>query len=64
VANSVCKDKQGPVWPLGNIIVAAAGTPVNIMSLVDASNVNQPETPTPGTAGADEYTSRAQQIIF
>ena len=34
------------------------------MSLVDATNVNQPETPTPGTAGADEYTSRAQQIIF
>src|SRR5271155_755400 len=64
MANSVCKDKQGPVWPLGSIVVATAGTPVNIMSLVDASNVNAPETPTPGTAGADEYSSRAQQILF
>jgi hypothetical protein len=64
VANSVHQDKQGPLWPLGNIIVPTPGTPVRITSLVDSTNVNAPETPTPGTAGADEYTTRAQQIIF
>jgi len=60
----VFKDKQGPIWPLGQIAVVTPGIPVSIMSLVDSTNVNAPETPTPGTAGADEYTSRAQQIIF
>ena len=64
MGNSVYKDKQGPVWPLGNIVVVTPGTQVNIMSLVDPTNVNAPETPTPGTVGADEYTSRAQQILF
>src|SRR5947209_8697369 len=34
------------------------------MSVVDASSVNAPETATPGTAGADEYTVVAQQIII
>jgi hypothetical protein len=34
------------------------------MSLVDPAFVNAPETPTPGTVGANEYTMRAQQIIF
>lgn len=61
---SVHKDRQGPDWPLGIIAVAAPGTQVSIMSLVDAANVNAPESPTPGTSGADEYTPRAQQIIF
>jgi hypothetical protein len=68
MANSVHQDKQGPVWPLGNIVVAAAGTPVRITSLVDSTAVNAPETPNPGVSGtppaADEYTTRAQQIIF
>ena len=61
---SVHKDKQGPIWPLGQIAVVTPGTQVSIMSLVDSTNVNAPESPTPGTSGADEYTSRAQQIIF
>lgn len=64
MANSVMKDKQGPVWPLGQIIVVSPGTPVNIMSLVDSTFVNAPETPTPGTSGAAEYTERCQQIQF
>lgn len=64
MANSVHQDRRGGVWPLGNIIVAVAGTPVRITSLVDAAAVNAPETPTPGTAGADEYSCSAQQIIF
>lgn len=64
MANSVHKDRQGPVWPLGSIVVPTPGTYVSIMSLVDPTQANAPESPTPGTAGADEYTSRAQQIIF
>jgi hypothetical protein len=61
---SVQKDPQGPDWPLGLIVVASAGTPVGIMSLVDPTNVGSPATATPGTSGAPEYTPRAQQIIF
>jgi hypothetical protein len=60
---SVMKDwKSGPTWPLGLIVVAAAGTPVGIMSLVDPSSVNAPETAT--TASSDEYTSCFQQLMF
>lgn len=62
--NSVQQDKFGPDWPLGLIVVAAAGTPVAITSLIDPSGVNNPNTPTPGTSGADEYTENAQQILF
>lgn len=61
---SVHKDKQGPVWPLGNIVNVTPGVPVSIMSLVDSASVNAPETPTPGTSGADEYTVRAYAIMF
>jgi hypothetical protein len=64
MTNSVQKDVAGPDWPLGFIAVATPGTPVGIMSLVDPSGVNDPATPTPGTAGAAEYSSRAYQIQF
>lgn len=59
--NSIHLDRQGPDWPLGLITVAASGTPINIMSVVDSGNVNAP-----GTSGAtsDEYTVRAYGIIF
>lgn len=63
MANSVHKDRQGPLWPLGNIVVPTPGTYVSIMSLVDSTNVNAPETLVPPAAG-DEYTPRAQQIVF
>lgn len=62
--NTVLKDLNGPDWPLGLILVATPGTPVQITSLVDATGVNDPATNTPGTAGANEYTVRANQIIF
>jgi hypothetical protein len=62
MANSVGQDRQGPIWVLGNIVVAAAGTPVSIMNLVDAAQVNNPNALTSATS--DEYTVRAQQIIF
>lgn len=61
---SVHRDRQGPDWPLGNIALVTPGTPVSIMSLVDSASVNDPNAPSPGTVGADEYTVSAQQIIF
>lgn len=62
MANSVHKDRQGPDWPLGFIAVAASGTPVNLMTNVDSGKVNAPESATSTTS--DEYTVRAQQMIF
>jgi hypothetical protein len=78
MTNSVHKDWNGPDWPLGVVVVATAGTPVNIMSLVDSGNVNDPATGTPTIGGqipsppiapktgdtSNEYTVRFQQIIF
>lgn len=65
MANSVQRDWNGPDWPLGFIKVVAAGTPVNIMSLVDSANANAPQTATPpATNNANEYTQRGNQIIF
>lgn len=59
---TVHKDPQGPDWPVGNIVVVTPGTPVNIMSLVDPTSINAPETPTGPTSA--EYTVRANQILF
>jgi hypothetical protein len=70
MANSVLRDRQGPDWPLGNIVVPTPGTPVRITNLVDATAADAPETavggPTPtGASGVgDEYTYRANQIVF
>lgn len=64
MANSIHKDRFGPDWPLGLITVAASGTPVSIMSVVDPSSLNAPGTATPGTAGANEYSVLCQQILF
>lgn len=64
MANSVLQDRHGPDWPLGFIKVVTPGTPVSIMSVVDPTSVNSPSSPTPGTAGAQEFTVRANQIIF
>lgn len=59
---SVMKDRQGPDWPCGLIVVATPGVPVSIMSLVDPALVNDPGAPTSATS--DEYTAVAQQIMF
>ena len=64
MANSVLQSRRGPIWPLGSIVVVTPGTPVNLMSLVDPTSVNAPQTATPGTAGADEYTVKCNQIII
>lgn len=59
---SVQKDSRGPDWPLGLITVAAAGTPVNIMNLVDSAGINNPQLAP--VASSPEYTYTAQQIWF
>ena len=57
-------DKQGPLWPLGFIKVASPGTPVNIMSLVDPSVLNDPGASNVAVAGADEYAWRCTQVVI
>ena len=64
MANTVKLDKQGPLWVLGNIVVVTPGTPVNIMSLVDASALNDPINSNVGVAGADEVAWRCTQILI
>ena len=59
---SVHKNRQGPIWPLGLVTVAAPGTPVNLMSLVDAAQVNAPGTATSTTS--DEYAPRCYSITI
>jgi hypothetical protein len=63
MANSIQKDIQGPDWPLGSIVVAAAGTPVNIMNVVDPTNLFAPGTPVT-EANPRQYAARCNQIIF
>ena len=62
--NSVMQDREGPDWVLGSIANVTPGTPVSIMSLVDPSNLNSPNTPTPATASVAEFSPRVQQIFF
>lgn len=64
MTQSVHKNKFGPDWPLGMIVVGTAGTPVAISSLVDPSGVNAPGAATPGTAGADDYSRNIAQLII
>ena len=59
---SVSKNIHGPVWPLGLITVASAGTPVRVTSLVDPSATNAPENATSSTSA--EYTPRVTKLIF
>jgi hypothetical protein len=59
---SVRQQPNGPIWPLGLIVVPTPGTPVGIMSLVDSASVNDPNKATSSTS--KEYPPRAQQIIF
>lgn len=60
---SVLKNINGPDWPLGLITVAASGTPVGIMSLVDPNSYNAPETVT--STNTQEYSAgRCYDIIF
>ena len=44
MALTVLIDTFGVDWPLGFVAVANNGTPVNIMSVVDPSNLNAPGT--------------------
>lgn len=62
MAQSVLKQVYGPTWPLGLVQVTTPGTPVNVMSLVDPTNVNAPETAS--TSASQEYSPNVQQLIF
>ena len=69
MTDSIQRDPRGPDWPLGFIGVAVAGTPVGIMSLVDASSVNSPNTLVPPTSGATPaltlgFSPSCHQIMF
>ena len=68
---NVLKNKWNSFWPVGLVTVAASGTAVGLMSVVDSGNVNAPGTATPATNSAlnpsstsDELTVTCQQIIF
>lgn len=60
---SVAQNRFGPLWPLGFISVVTPGTPVNIMSLVDPTSINAPET-AGTTAGTSLYVPTFQQLMF
>lgn len=60
MANSVHRDINGPDWPLGLITVAAPGTPVGIMSVLDAAAGSE----TSASVFDPEFTPRCQQLIF
>jgi hypothetical protein len=62
MANSIQKNPNGPLWPLGFIAVVTPGTPVSFMSLVDPTNDNAPDAPTSTTSA--EYTPRCQEFII
>jgi hypothetical protein len=58
---SVSKDVQGPLWPMGGIVSVTPGTPVQITSLVDAAKVNAPSS---SGVGGLEYSPVCWSIIF
>ncbi len=61
---AVLADVHGPDFPLGLIVVPAAGTPVDITSLIDPTGKNNPNAGNL-TGTVYEYgTIRFQQIMF
>lgn len=61
---TVINQPNGPLWPLGNIVVGTPGTPVGLMSLVDSANTNAPETASSYASPGAEYTRTCYQIQF
>lgn len=61
---SVQRSYTAAVWPIGYVNVPAAGTPVNIMSRIDANNVNAPGNPSNNTTVGTEYTRACRAIAF
>lgn len=60
---TVVQDVHGPDWPLGFIAVVTPGIPVQLTSLVDPTNLNDPGSSN-RTGLTREYTSRCQQLII
>lgn len=65
---SVVQDPFGCDWPLGFIAVGNIGTPVGIMSLVDANSINAPDHAPVGGWGAKptqaEYSPTCHKVTF
>jgi hypothetical protein len=62
---SILQQPSAVEWPLGFVAVANNGTPVNIMSRVDANSTNAPGQPVaPGTVARAEYTPTCHKIFF
>lgn len=59
---SVLYDYQGPDWPLGFIELVTPGVPVSLMSLVDPTLANDPDTQNVTGAGKRERTFRGCQL--
>jgi len=72
MAQSKMTGYSGPFVPFGLIVVAAAGTPVRMSSLIDPSANNAPETFSPAASAnntgaavpSNEYTVTFQQIMI
>jgi hypothetical protein len=65
MALSVHSRPTGAVWPLGAIVVPTPGTPVCIMSLVDANNNNSPEVYNgPGGTPSMAYVPACHQLLL
>ena len=62
MANSTFQIPNGVEWPLGFVGVTNNGTPVNLMSRVDANNSNAPGTAADSTNAA--YTPRCHKIFL
>lgn len=56
MAFSIQKDRGGPDWPLGCVVVPTIGTPVCIMANVDPSNNNAPWQATSYLGNTSEYS--------
>lgn len=61
MALSIQRDFNGPDWPAGLITVAASGTPVNIMSVLDPTNLWAPGA---SAVTSPEYAPRVFEISF
>jgi hypothetical protein len=62
MALSTQKSYTGPAWALGFVKVTTIGTPVNIMSGIDANNTNAPGTAS--NNATTEYSRACRAIAF
>ena len=61
---TVLKDIDGPDFPFGLIVVAAAGSPKQVTQLVDASNINDPSASNVSGSAYEYGSLRFNQLMF